>query len=422
MKIGILLPSQYDVATLCRTRELCRLLLELSSLAEDAITIAVGLPERPEPEWRKNEAYLRSGRPQVICRHLRWESVLAANALRMFAKHGLPLDLSGIDRVLVPRDWGWNFTDCDLWVNFADPGMGAVLPLKPTAHYVADLAMRIVPNSFAVDINDPLWTRQVEAFRLWRQSALVLVSDPWSADDVVGYGGVRRNKVMLVPSLSFNDEPVEQRATRLSTGTWVWLLEANARHDLKNAVMGLEIYLREGGKNLPVIACQDSAACEYSSYEITDSLDSSISGSDDKRAKASSIFESWTTSMLQLWARLPVVQYSEYRELSRLLNSAQMLWSSEIAGGDGYSLALAAKHGLPFLGFNFPSQARIAEQLGTSALLYEESDPIFIADALHKMDANSEIHNHPRDPMKPAAIRLQRYGFMIDRLMEHQRD
>ena len=401
MKIGILLPSHFDVASLCRVRELCRILLQSSPLEGGPIELAVGLPERPESEWRRHERRLREGMPEVIVRHLKWETVPAGNAVRMFAKHGLRLDLSGIHEVLVPRDWGWNFTDCDLWINFADTSMGAVLPLKPVAHYVSDLAMRIVPYSFGAGVDDPFWQRQVDSFRLWRQGALVTVTDQWTADDVVGYAGVRRENVVQLPSLSFSDEPLPHLPER-ELGGWIWTIEANPRFDIRNALAGLQIYVREGGTHLPTIACQNAAPFSPGSHHP--------------------VFAGWDASALDLWSELEIVAYPDFRTLSRLLNRAQLLWSSEIAGGDGFSLALAARHGLRFLGMDFPAHRQLAEKCGHSIALYAESDPLLIADALHAMEALGPSQSQPLGAPESPAIRRQQYGFLIDRLLERVRD
>ena len=47
------------------------------------------------------------------------------NARRMFTNLPPSLDIEGMSEVTVPRDWGWNFQDCDLWISMANPGLGS---------------------------------------------------------------------------------------------------------------------------------------------------------------------------------------------------------------------------------------------------------------------------------------------------------
>lgn len=398
MKIAVLLPRTVDLPMLLRARALCRILVKTQPLTGSPIEIAVGLPETDEPEWRLRERFLSDGLDKVIVRHLRWESVPAANANRMFAKHGLRFDLDGIEWVQVPRDWGWNFSDCDVWINFADPSMGAVLPIKPVAHYVSDLAMRIVPYSYAAGISDPLWQFQADAFRLWRQGGIVAVPDACTAIDATGYAGVRRQNVVQVPSLLLEPQPAIGASAAQDKRQLVWLLSRTVRHDFQNAIRGLDLYLRESGLLVPVIACPNPAELNP--------------------ADALPMFNTLDDAQRDLWNMLEKYRCNDAASLSRLLSRSGLLWSSEIAGGEGFAMTQAARHGLQFLGFDFELHRTLGASIGPSVSLYTQSSPAAIADALHALEQAMAPASAPAWPIVSEAAMVQQYGFLIDRLLE----
>lgn len=400
MKIAILLPTLFDVSALLRARELTRILAGAYKLTEDPVEIAIGLPERPEQLWRAHEEFLRRDAAcPVVVRRLRWEAFPAENVRRMFMLQQLQVDLRGFDQVQIPRDWGWNFVDCDLWFNLADPGQGAVLPLKPTASYVSDLAMRVVPEAYAHGLSDPYWDRQLNAFRMWRRSGVVLCSDPGTASDLVGYAGVRRDSVLMVGSLSDCDVSAQAIRPERDDSKWIWLVEPSQRHASMAAIEGLALYLQEGGSIRPVIATQEPLA-----FERPETV-RSMAGI-DQRGK-------------DLLESLELYHYRDYARLSRLLQRCGGIWSSEVAGGEGLALTLARRHGLRFLGQDFAMHQQMVACWGDQALLYASSDPVAIADGLHRAEQAMGQTASPQPLGRaPDALKQQQFGFAIDRLQE----
>ena len=400
MKIAILMPEQVDVPALYRTRELVENIARAQPLCGEQVQLAIGIPEADEALWRAHEAYLLEGLDGVaVGRRLRWERVDPGNVGRMYMVHQLQTILHGLSSVIVPRDWGWNFADCDAWISLATPGQGAVLPIKPTAHYVADLSARITPDAYANGRGDEYWTRELDAFTMWRRSAAVLCGDPETRVDLIGYAGVRGNQIMDVPNLSWGSPALPESRSPIRQRSWLWLTEANSRHATVAALKGIALYLSEGGAIVPTIVSGDIAAFDHG--RVVDQLSDSVR---------------------EVLKELPRYALHEIPMLSRLLARGEGIWSSEVSGGEGLAMALAQRHGLPFVGQRYPLHERLAAGAGKSVKLYEKADPIAIADMLFDLET---------DPPAPAAgawspasfpeLRQQQFGFVLDRLMEFVR-
>lgn len=399
MKAAILLPTRFDVALLYKAKELIRLLPQALSVSGSVDEIAVGLPLVDEALWRKCEAYLLADSEcKTVVRRLRWEHVVSENVRRMFMIHQLPTDLSGIETVCVPRDWGWNFADCDIWINFADPAEGAVLPLKPMAHYVSALAERVVPAAFAPGIHDIFWHRQLDAFRMWRRAGVLLCSDETTAADLVGFAGVRKDKIIQVPSLARGETRLPIRPFLRDNKNVVWLAEPDARHAPAEFLSGLSLYWQEGGSIEPVLASQNSVAFDK---DAPTACLSGLSVADRK-----------------LLGALPRYQYADMATLSRLLARSGTLWSSEIAGGEGFALTMAQRHGMHFVGQRFPLHAELGASNINDVTLYNAVDPSVIADTLHTIEDRGFVAPAKWRPAETDFDRLQSYGFVLDRLQE----
>ena len=379
MKVGILLPAALDLGLLRRARQLSLLIGDIADADGTAWSAVIGVPHQSERQWREIERDLRTGNARTVVRHLKWEPVPVENAERMFAKLPATLDLKGIDEVVVPRDWGWNFQDCDAVIAFADPALGAVLPLAPTVFYCPDLAVRIVPESAAQSIDDPYWQRQTDAFRIWRQSRVV-TSDKATIDDLVSYAGVRRERIELVPNL-FDHDAGKPAAVDGGSETLAWLIGPAALHDLENAAKGLETYSSEGGRLEPVV--------------VHDGL--SRANSDHMPFYS----EGLPTPVADLLYGLPSKTLGSDRELFRYLGQSAALWSSRLAGGEGEVPLLAAQAGIPFVGADF--QVNRAAASDGSAIFYRLNDPLAIADALHAVEAMVVAGKRPKGPRKGAS-------------------
>ena len=358
MKIAILLSERPDLGWLWRAKELAAALRQTGAPNGGEITVAIGLPRESEAEWRKKEAELLTEDSGVVVRHLGWERVEPAMAQRMFPD--LKASLDDIPDVALPRDWGWNFMDCDAWIVCADAAQGAVAPLKPVAYYVRDLAQRYVPAAFASGLDHIFWRRQDHAFRLWRQADCVFASQISTCDDISGYAGVRRDRIVQAPQLR-PGSTISAREDCQSIDL-LWLAEPYAGHDPAVGLEAIRI-LRSEGVEAKITVCGEQA------YGFAP---------DDGQV---------TLAATPPWARraaksISCETVSDERGLVRALSRAKLVWSSALADAEGEGLLRAAQAKTPFIGLRYPQAESLARELGVKAYFYDRSEAGLVADAL----------------------------------------
>lgn len=396
LKIAILLPDQPSWLVVRRAAELGAALVDAEPTVPATIEIAIGLPEQDDQRWRRIERAFQTRIPGCVVRHAEWARVPVSNARRMFHELDPSQDLEGIEEVSIPRDWGWNFQDCDLWVSFADPLLGAVLPLRPTAHYCSDLAVRYLPATVARSIHDEVWVRQTEAFRLWRQG-LLLTTDPGTAVDAVSYAGVRRERIELLPDF-LNQLP---RFTPLANddarrAKILWHVQDDILDDVENALRGVDIYLREGGL-LKIFIVTDDSLVRL------------------KRDQSSTAVEELKSRL-----DLPEFGYSSLDEYDRILPQFAALWSSRTASGDPEFAHDASRAGMRWLAPRFAQSERDVAITKVDTILYDRDNPLAIADALAALEAQLDSASAVQERRKiPDALERQAaFGFVIDRMLE----
>ena len=393
VKVAILLPAQYSLRDLRRTAELAAGLASVQTQRGEAIEVTVGLAEKDEPRWRRGERTIRARAPGAVVRHLDWTAVPVDNARRMFHLLDPALDLEGLAEVVVPRDWGWNFQDCTLWISLADPATGPVLPLRPIVYYSLGLPERYVPQMVASSIHDPYWTRQAEAFRMWRQAAVV-TSDPTAVPDLVSYAGVRSERIEIIPDVLEQLAPLEPVGEDdRDRQTLVWTLCGNAADDLEACLSGLQIYHREGGLLDVIVASEATAA-----------------------GAAHPSLEALPADLRALYDALGHVTYRSLDELDRLLVRSGALWSSRTAGGAGEHLLEARRAGLHLVAPSFPLNADLAERLGLSAQFYPRGDALAVADALKEIEQRAPTPA-PAQAAADSPDPAETFGFVLDWLL-----
>lgn len=367
MKIAILLPAIADIGVRRQARQMAIALSETLDPAGVPVEVVIGLPRLEEEVWREQEQEIRTGWKGCIVRHMGWERVGADLAKRMYPKAD-SVDVDGIAEVNLPRDWGWNFMDCDAWIVLADASLGAVMPVKPTAFFVRDLAQRYVPEGFASGIQDPFWKRQVDAFRIWRQSPCLFTYDPETATDITSYAGVRRDRVVTVPMLEHNLPNIIQHiasdAPRL-----LLLAEPNARHGFGAALDGLRVFLAEGHTPKVVVAGENLS-------DFPNQAAAALAGVPQRAFKI-----------------LPQLEFESLRseqDLQRLLRRVDFVWGSAVADGQNEAIVRASQASLPFIGLDYPQNRRAAEHFAVNAVWYKTPSASHIADALTNIFGQAE--------------------------------
>ena len=396
MKIAVLLPNDYDRTTVLKARALVKATLRARPLGGARLRVVVGLPQGDETAWRRNEAEFKAVGREVTVRHLLWESVAADNADRMFSDFRRPYVLHGLERVVLPRDWGTNFTDCDYWFSLAHPGQGALYALRPTAHFCGDLDMRRHPGAFAKSIDAPFWREQEKAFSLWRSGGVVVTSGAANAADVTAYAGVHPDSVIQIPSLfdpppSLDTTEAERLPRRL-----LWLVEPNMAYDLEAAAEGLRIYRAEGGQLEPLILCETMPQAFGKGSNVMDVV--ALSG--------------LTRSFL---AKLPIEQLISTPVFRRLCTRSSFLWSSRLVGGEGLAAREALAYGLHVL----TPRANATQDVAANGALhfYEAGNAENIENAL--CDLEALIGKPPPATANEAPdVASVHIGFVLDRLME----
>ena len=395
LKIAILLSDRPSWRQIRRAGELAAALATARDNQGRSVELTIGVPHSDEKEWRIAERQLRQRVPSVIVRHVEWVRVPVANAKRMFADLPASLDVSGMDDVWVPRDWGWNFQDCDLWIDMADTRRGAILPLRPIAHYCSGLPERYVPEVFASSVHDALWPLQIETFRMWRQG-LVLTSDSDTATDLVSYAGVRRDRIELIPDILDALPAAKPVSAERDPYLVAWMLQGTGLDDLRNALTGLAAYYREGGTlQVEMTVERHEILAHHPSYG------------------------GMPHDLQELFIELPRTFFHSGAELERMLPRAGILWSSETAGGEAEYVHDALRSGAHLLAPAFSLNERTVSRLGASATLYERDEPLAITDALHRLEEGATSRSlAPAAPPIDQVARGARFSFLLDRMLE----
>lgn len=398
VKFAILLPEHASLRVMRRAAELAVRLGEVRTPRGEAIEIAIGLAEPDEERWRRGEQRLRQRAPAAVVRHLAWTPVPVDQARRMFAALDPALELEGLTQVIVPRDWGWNFQDCSLWISLAEPTVGPILPLRPIVHYSLGLPERYVPAMVATSIHDPYWTRQSEAFRLWRQ-AIVVTSDPTAMPDLISYAGVRSERIELIPDVLEGLPALASVADgERQRDMLVWVPRGNAVDDVEASLAGLQIYYREGG-SLDIVMAEEEVVNTAEHGGVT----------------------ALPVDLRSLYDSLERVTYRSLDELDRLLVRSGALWSSQIAGGAGEHLMEAERAGLHILAPSYPLTRELVERRGLSASLYVPGDVLGIAYALKDIERMIVALAPMRETGGKLADQNEAFGFLVDWLLASAR-
>jgi hypothetical protein len=358
-KIAILLPPEPDLGFIWRARAFASALVTSSD--KGPTQVVIGLPEG-SLNWEKNAARFRAISSLVTVRRMTWETLDTATAARM---HDISqAGPAGVAQVQLPRDAGWSFRDCDLWLLCPSLSMGAVAEVIPSVVYCRDLSQRYVPLLVGRDRNDPAWDRMVEGFRDWRKRNCILASSNKTLGDLSSYAGVRAEHCHKLPSL-WNYFRLEGLRPQTGPRNHILILcDAGPRHDILFAIEAYIHYLQVGGTLDLVIAGPDAKTLDPGrdrDHPITQALETYYSATKD---------------------RIHFENISDDDDLIRLIHRSGAIWSTATAEGEPDAMTLAAHAELPFIGCDFPAIRELADELKLSPALYQRGDAQAIAGLL----------------------------------------
>lgn len=400
LKVAILLGDR-SLETLIRARALAQALRLAAPLRHTVGDIVFGLPAGNDRTWTEQACFLAENFDDATVRRVSWERVLSDNAQRMFEHLRLPISLLGIERVVLPRDWGANFLDCDRWMVLEAMTPRGVYPARPTAIFCTDLAQRRVPEAYAASIHAPFWKDQTAAFRLWRQSSVVVASDPATAQDLVSYAGVGPDKVFEL------DCPLDCALTTsasrklLASDDLLIRLEPDQRYGCDIGLCGLRQYQDEGGTLRPVFATELPA----SSFGPGSNLPQ-IAWLPDRVREMLNAARVESVVSPALW--------------SRLLAQHHRVWLPLEHGGDGQQMRQAVRAGAYVLCRDTQVARQAHRHVGGDVMFYTARSPSEIADSLHRYE-----EARPAKPARASTVAVNdrelaiAVGFILDRLQEN---
>lgn len=397
MKIAILLGDS-RLESIIRARALAEAFLEATPMNGESIQVTIGLPVVDDGEWKRQAEWLRAGSPAIMVRRLDWREVPVDNALRMHESAQPFVSLARCSSVLLPQDWGNNFTDCAAWVVLAEPGLGAVYPIRPTVFFCVELASRRTPYAFCDDFKAPFWDRQLAAFQMWRQAGFVVTTDRLTAADIVSYAGVSPDRVLYLPNSFDLHEIDDSRSMSGQPQRLMIRMEPDSLHDADATLRGLHLYLSEGGELQPVIACEMSSAAFGSQSNIPAVVALPI-------------------EVRHLVEELPIEQLTTAAHWARLLYRASAVWSPRLSG-QGSHLDWPLRVGRPLLSADHPIAREVRQRVGSAIVLYSPGCPSAVADALHSFAADLASAPEPHLAAADRAVQATQATLIVDRLLE----
>lgn len=358
-------------------------------------SVVVGLHPVSEDMWREEAANFTTLGSRISVRRLNWERVAFDNAKRMFFAYPRPINSQNVETAMLPRDFGNNFMDCDLWFNIADLRAGAMYGVRPTAHFLLDTLPRQLPEAFPCLLEDEYWTRQAEAFRSFRSASVVVVEAQGEAAEVASYAGLHPDDVMAIGEIfgplpaiqGFSPKPLEKRL--------LWHVEPDASHCFEKAAAGLERYLADGGSLLPVLFSETPEA----GFRTGSNIPSVASAAPSIRKMLNS---------------LPYQRLTSEVDAARALALSEFAWDSGVVRNVKAFSQDALMAGLPLLSAQAvywdPPHAK-------NLIVYAPTNVQAVADELRRLEQIAPGAPTPPSRALEAATAI-RLSFVIDRLWE----
>jgi hypothetical protein len=364
MKIAILLPRWPDLGWIWRVRALVSALPAAAAAAGvDDLQIAVGV-HMGEREDAVNEALALRGRDGVVVRTYRWEAVACDKAARMYSQAAF--DFSGLETVQVPRDWGWNFCDCDAWIVAPDLQLGAMMLLRPTLLFGRAIEERYDPTFAARHGRlSPLKT-QMDSLLSWRQALCVFASHERTLADFASFSGLWSHRTLKIDALAMPalDEDLAS------------ILKETGRTDV---LCLLDTYDRDG---LEALALALRSALGGKSDRVTFAVEGFSRG--DGARQRGLLAERLAALDILETSRYRVKSYAGVDDLAHLLYASRLVISTDPAPGEPEDMVWAAAAGCPFIGRKTPQSEAWARERGLQAHLVDDFETSTLRSAIRE--------------------------------------
>jgi hypothetical protein len=375
-KIALLLPPEADWRWLWRAQAF-REVIEALGRRQDVgpLDLIVGIPDECRASWDHAVAIDSAARP-FKTRHLRWDYVPHAQVEQVYPDL---IPLPGVDQLAVPRDGGWNFADCDLWIVAGDHRIGGVAQLRPTIFYCRDIATRYEPDTMPSDHAHGAWRRQLDSFLSWRGALGVITAHAHTAGDLNSYAGVRRASIFLAPPLwATLASPAPQRPLGPSDAL-VWFTEPGPEYNNGEVIDALSDYMERGGRRPIIVASQNPDQF-------------------NPRRGAVTPFKSALSANLELLTRVSFAKIRSLEDVGELLTPGRAVLYSRSFDGEPEFAAWSLERGLPIACLRTPYTEDLASR-GPSAFLYERGSPRHISQALSRLESTaSPVERRVDDP------------------------
>lgn len=396
-RLAIILSAAWRAGMLRNARALARLLVE----QRDDLEVVLAVRRDGPYDWPALEAEVATV-PRTTIRRFQWATIPSPDAVRIY---GFPKP--EVETLMVPRDGGLDFLDCDGWIVFSNSLEGFVIPSRPVGIFCADLIQRHVPEIFGGADAGPLWNLQATTFRSWRKSAFVFSTTPATRQDVIEYAGVAPARAILTPTLI---DPlagggiVADVAAVPARPYILWVTNASPHKNAVAAVAALKHYYEELAGGLDVVICgQDTGKLNPRSGD---------------RAALASVFAAEPTVLEHLHF-LGEVTDEAY---TALVQAAAVVWHNVITDNGTFVAFDAARAGRNLVSSDYPQMRYLCERYGVAATYHRHDDPPGAARALAAAEQcwrSGELPSHQLAGDDPADKRRV-YEGLLDALLRPQ--
>jgi glycosyltransferase involved in cell wall biosynthesis len=337
--------------------------------------------------YDRDELRAKLANPRIAIRETDWVSITDEELEQLdIAQARHPVG------VIRPTDAGRDFLDCDLWITLghcASP-VGKLAPLRPYLVFAPDFIQRYVPEILSPDAFHPRWDYNAGLFATLHSAECVFVTTPKTGEDVVGYAGVPRAKVKLVPQffdgsfVSPQEDADEHDQTgpiaRIQDAYFLWVTNSTAHKNHLRAIAALELYYGKYGGRLAAVQC--GPLTERLAPEWQDAAQSRGEAVDEYMRVVANVIRNsrFTQKRLSIVGELPDAMYA------RLMARARFCWHNVLYDNGTFAAIEAALLGTPTLSADYPQMRYLGEQFGINLEFFDPYSTDGAAQALKAME------------------------------------